>query len=84
MRRTLDEEERTHVRVDHDAHIDQNLVTQVCHVKFVRNVFNELEEELPLVGLLEAVFVVDGAGGILGHVNSGLQQRAQDVSGGRW
>lgn len=84
VRGSLHQEKRAPVRVHQDAHVDQYLVAEVGQVQIVGDVLHQLQEELPLVGLLESVLVVDGAGRVLGHVDPGLQQGAQDVRGGRW
>lgn len=83
VRGSLNEEERTPVRVHQDAHVDQDLITKVCQVQVVGDVLHQLQEKLPLVGFFQSVLVVDGAGRVLRHADPGLEQGAQDVRGGR-
>lgn len=78
----LHEEEGSPVRVHHEADEDEDLVAEAGEVQVIGDVLDQLQEELALVVLLEVALVVQGGGGVLGQVNSGLEQGAEDVGGG--
>ncbi len=80
--RSLHQEQGATVSINHDAHKHKDLVTQAGQIQVVGDVFDELQEELPLVVLLQVVFVVYGGGGVLRDVDPGLQQRGEEVRGG--
>lgn len=79
----LHQEEGAPVGVDHDADEHQDLVAEARQVQVVGYVFDQLQEELPLVVLLQVVLEIHRGGRVLGDVDPGLEQRAQDVRGGR-
>lgn len=78
----LHEEEGSPVRVHHEADEDEDLVAEAGEVQVIGDVLDQLQEELALVVLLEVALVVQGGGGVLGQVDSGLEQGAEDVGGG--
>lgn len=80
--RPLHEEEGPPVGVHHEADEDEDLVAEAGEVQVVGDVLDQLQEELPLVVLLEVALVVQGGRGVLGQADAGLQQGAEDVRGG--
>lgn len=80
--RPLHEEQRAPVGVHHEADEDEDLVAEAGEVQVVGDVLDQLQEELPLVMLLEVALVVQGRGRVLGQADAGLQQGAEDVRGG--
>lgn len=81
--RPLHQKQGAPVCIDHDANKHEDFVAEAGQIQVVGDVFDELQEKLPLVVLFEVIFEIHRCGRVLGDVDSGLQQRAQYVRGGR-